>query len=315
MHHKLPVLPVILGPTASGKTALALALAQRFPVEIISLDSALVYRDMDIGTAKPTAAERLAVPHHLLDIIAPTEHYSAADFVRDCIACVADIRGRGKLPLLVGGTMMYYQALIQGLNDLPEADPAVRAQLQQQKQQYGLSELYCQLQAIDPETAARLKPNDSQRIERALEVYQITGQPMSRLLEQSPAPSLPFVPSALALIPAERGWLHANIERRLTQMFAAGFLDEVRQLRQTYPTLSAEHPAMRCVGYRQAWAYLDGEIDADTLFQQALVATRQLAKRQLTWLRRLPVAAVADPFADDVMAKALAWWMNLQQEM
>lgn len=306
--------PAILGPTASGKTALALALAQSFPIEIISLDSALVYRDMDIGTAKPSRAERECVPHHLIDVIAPTQNYSAADFVRDCTACVAEIRARGKLPLIVGGTMMYYQALTQGLNDLPEADVAVRAELAQQKQQFGLAHLYRRLQVADPETAARLKPNDSQRIERALEVFMITGKPMSRLLAQSRLQAAPFAVSALALLPENRSQLHDNIGRRLRQMCDGGLLDEVRRLQVQYPDLTAEYPSMRCVGYRQAWAHLAGECDEAAFFNQALYATRQLAKRQLTWLRRLPVAVAADPFADDVAATARGWLSELVQQ-
>ena len=271
---------VIIAPTASGKTALSLRIATEVPCEIISLDSALVYRDMDIGTAKPSAAEQAAVPHHLIDIITPMESYSAADFVGDCVRLAGEIRARGRLPLIVGGTMMYYHALMQGLNELPEADAAVRAELQRQKQQHGLHSLYEQLQRADPETAARLPPGDSQRIERALEVFLLTGKPLSQHIRA------------------------AQINRRFEQMLDNGFVDEVRRLQQKYPDLPPDGTAMRCVGYRQVWQYLDGQINESELVPQGQAATRQLAKRQLTWLRKLPADAVFDPFgaADYVQA-------------
>jgi len=225
----------ILGPTAGGKTALALKIAEALPVEIISLDSALVYRDMDIGTAKPTAAELEAVPHHLIDIIPPTESYSAAEFVGDCVRLAEEIHARGRLPLIVGGTMMYFHALTEGLNDLPEADAAVRARLQEEKQRYGLAHLYQSLQAIDPETADRLKPNDSQRIERALEVYRLTGKPLSAHFAEKADYTPPLDLCTTALIPENRALLHENIARRFTQMLEQGFIDEMRALRQKYP--------------------------------------------------------------------------------
>lgn len=301
----------LLGPTASGKTALALQLAQHFPCEIISLDSALVYRGMDIGTAKPSAAERAAVPHHLIDIISPVQHYSAADFVRDCVRLVGDIRARGRVPLIVGGTMMYFHALTQGLNSLPEADAAVRAELQRQKQQYGLIHLYKQLQEIDPDTAARLQAADSQRIERALEVFLLTGQPLSRhFAEQQAAPVLDLF--TLTLMPAQRERLHENIALRFKQMLQNGFLDEVRQLQRDYPELTADMPSMRCVGYRQAWDYLQQPSANKDWIEKGIAATRQLAKRQLTWLRKLPADAVCDPFAEPPSAVFQAACNGLQ---
>ena len=296
----------LLGATASGKTALALAIAQHFPCEIISLDSALVYRDMNIGTAKPSAAELADVPHHLIDIISPVEAYSAADFVRDCTRLVGEIHARQRLPLIVGGTMMYYHALTQGLNALPEASPALRAQLQASKAQHGLAFLYNELQRLDPETAARLKPNDSQRIERALEIYQLTGKPMSQHLAAQATAAAPLNLHTLALIPSDRSLLHAQINQRFNQMIEHGFLDEVRQLRQRYPALHPDMPSMRCVGYRQAWQHLDGAIRFAQFVEQGQAATRQLAKRQLTWLRKIPADTVLDPFASGYQAAALA---------
>ena len=288
----------VLGPTAGGKTGLALRLAQRFPLEIISLDSALVYRGMDIGTAKPTDEELASVPHHLIDIISPLQSYSAAEFVGDCVQLAEEIRARGRLPLIVGGTMMYFHALTEGLNDLPEADAAVRARLQEEKQRYGLAHLYQNLQTIDPETAGRLKPNDSQRIERALEVYRLTGKPLSAHFAEKAEYIPPLDLCTTALIPENRALLHENIARRFTQMLEQGFIDEMRALRQKYPELTADMPAMRCVGYRQAWDYLEGLTDYDTFVEKGIAATRQLAKRQLTWLRKIPLAHSIDPYTD-----------------
>ena len=287
----------LLGPTAAGKTALALALAEQLPLEIVSLDSALIYRGMDIGTAKPTPAERAAVPHHLIDIINPPQSYSVADFLDDCLRLCREIHARGRLPLIVGGTMMYYHALVNGLNSLPAANPEIRRQLQEQKQQHGLPHLYAQLQQADPATADRLKPGDSQRIERALEVWLLTGRPLSQHFAEQPssAPSLSL--HSIALIPAQRERLHHNIEQRFHAMLEQGFLEEVRQLQMQYPELNPDYPAVRCVGYRQAWAHLQGETDRNTFIAQGIAATRQLAKRQLTWLRKLPADLVIDPFS------------------
>lgn len=285
----------LLGPTAGGKTGLALQIAEHLPVEIISLDSALVYRGMDIGTAKPTTAERAAVPHHLIDIISPLEAYSAADFVRDCVRLTGEIRARGRLPLIVGGTMMYFHALTQGLNALPEANPAVRAALQAEKAEHGLPYLYRRLQEADPATAARLEPADSQRIERALEVWIITGKPLSRhFSERQSAPPLKLCTAAL--VPENRALLHAQIGKRFRTMLEQGFINEVQRLQTEYPALNADMPSMRCVGYRQAWDYLAGAYGFDTLAEKGTAATRQLAKRQLTWLRKTPLDLVLDPY-------------------
>jgi tRNA dimethylallyltransferase len=282
----------LMGPTASGKTALALSLAQRFPLEIISVDSALVYRDMDIGSAKPSLAEQAICPHHLIDIISPLESYSAAQFCQDSERLISQIQQRGRIPLLVGGTMLYVKALLEGLSDLPQADPALRAQLDQQAALHGWPAMHAQLMQLDPLTATRLEPGDSQRIQRALEVCQLAGQPMSQLIANGRNRSTAWRSLNLALVPAERPWLHQRIAQRFDSMLAAGFLDEVSALRQQYPALTPEHPSMRCVGYRQAWAYQDGEYDQASLIDKGVAATRQLAKRQLTWIRSLPVVAL-----------------------
>ena len=289
-------IPCLLGPTASGKTAAALALAARRPVEIISVDSALVYREMDIGTAKPTAEERAVAPHHLIDIVDPTDAYSAAQFRADTLRLTGEIHARGRLPLLVGGTMLYYKALTQGLNDLPGADADVRATLDADAVREGWPALHARLAAVDPVTAARLAPNDSQRIQRALEVFLLTGQAMSALLA-APTPiddaaaAWRFVP--IALEPSERSVLHARIEKRFDAMLAGGFVDEVVKLRER-GDLMPQMPSMRCVGYRQVWEYLDGAVDYSTMRDKGIFATRQLCKRQLTWLRSMTERVVVD---------------------
>jgi tRNA dimethylallyltransferase len=290
------VVPCLLGPTASGKTAAALALAARHPVEIISVDSALVYREMDIGTAKPTAEERAVAPHHLIDIVDPTDAYSAAQFRADTLRLTGEIHTRGRLPLLVGGTMLYYKALTQGLNDLPAADADVRATLDADAAREGWPAMHARLASIDPVTAARLAPNDSQRIQRALEVFMLTGQAMSALLaeparQDDAAAAWRFVP--VALEPSERSVLHARIEKRFDAMLAGGFVDEVVKLRER-GDLSPEMPSMRCVGYRQVWEYLDGAVDYSTMRDKGVFATRQLCKRQLTWLRSMTERVVVD---------------------
>ena len=286
----------ILGPTASGKTRLALSVATVLPIEIISLDSALVYRDMNIGTAKPNAAELASVPHHLIDIISPMEAYSAADFVSDTLRLVGDIHARGRLPVIVGGTMMYYQALSQGLNTLPSANAGVRAQLAADKANIGLSGLYQRLLEVDPVTAARLSANDSQRIERALEIHALTGQAMSELLQaQNEANNIHL--ETVTLIPQQRAQLHQSIAERYAVMLQAGFVEEVQALQQKYPELHADLPSMRCVGYRQVWDYLAGVSSADEMRELGIIATRQLAKRQLTWLRKIAAAHAFDPYA------------------
>jgi len=284
----------IMGPTASGKTAAALEIARHIPCEIISVDSALVYREMDIGTAKPNAEELASVPHHLIDILDPTESYSAMQFRNDALRLAQDIRARGKLPLLVGGTMLYFKALRDGLDDLPEADPAVRERLDEEAARDGVPAQHARLATLDPETAARLKPNDSQRIQRALEIIELTGKPMSALLAQKEAEPLPFTLLPLALEPSERAVLHERIARRFDLMLENdGLLDEVRRLRAR-GDLHLGLPAMRCVGYRQAWEYLDGQYDYAEMRERGIIATRQLAKRQITWLRSTPGRVIID---------------------
>jgi len=297
----------VLGPTAGGKTGLALRLAQRFPLEIISLDSALVYREMDIGTAKPTAEELASVPHHLIDIISPLQSYSAAEFAADCLRLCGEISARGRMPLIVGGTMMYFHALVSGLNDLPQADAGVRAQLQAQKAEQGLEGLYRRLCEVDAATAARLKPGDSQRIERALEVFLLTGRPLSNHLAVQTAYRVPLRLHTLVLFPQRRELLHEAIARRFRLMLEQGFLEEVGRLKAEYPSLTAEHNSMRCVGYRQAWDYLDGACAYDAFVDAGIAATRQLAKRQLTWLRKTEADTLLDPYdGTDVFQTASA---------
>lgn len=286
----------VLGPTAGGKTGLALRLAQRFPLEVISLDSALVYRGMDIGTAKPTAEELASVPHHLIDIISPLQSYSAAEFAADCLRLCGEISARGRMPLIVGGTMMYFHALVNGLNDLPQADAGVRAQLQAQKAEQGLEGLYRRLCGVDAATAARLKPGDSQRIERALEVFLLTGRPLSDHLAVQTAYRVPLRLHTLVLFPQRRELLHEAIARRFRLMLEQGFIEEVGRLKVEYPSLTAEHNSMRCVGYRQAWDYLDGACAYDAFVDAGIAATRQLAKRQLTWLRKTEADTLLDPY-------------------
>jgi tRNA dimethylallyltransferase len=276
-----------MGPTASGKTAAAVELAQQLPVEIISVDSALVYREMNIGTAKPDAATLTAAPHHLIDIIDPTEVYSAAAFRADALHLMREITARGKMPLLVGGTMLYFRALRFGLSDLPQADAEIRAEIEAQAAHSGWPYMHAELAKVDAETAARLKPNDAQRIQRALEIYRVSGQPMSVLLAQQEIYQLPYHLLPLALLPSERKQLHQRIEHRFAEMLRLGLLDELEQLKRKYH-LHPEMAAMRCVGYRQAWQYLAGDIDQAGLLAQGIAATRQLAKRQLTWLRGMP---------------------------
>ena len=297
----------VLGPTAGGKTGLALRLAQRFPLEIISLDSALVYREMDIGTAKPTAEELASVPHHLIDIISPLQSYSAAEFAADCLRLCGEISARGRMPLIVGGTMMYFHALVNGLNDLPQADAGVRAQLQAQKAEQGVEGLYRRLCEVDAATAARLKPGDTQRIERALEVFLLTGRPLSDHLAVQTAYRVPLRLHTLVLFPQRRELLHEAIARRFRLMLKQGFLEEVGRLKAEYPSLTAEHNSMRCVGYRQAWDYLDGACAYDAFVDAGIAATRQLAKRQLTWLRKTEADTLLDPYdGTDVFQTASA---------
>jgi len=290
---------MLLGPTASGKSAVAMALAERFPIEIISVDSAQVYRLLDIGTAKPGAQERHQVPHHLIDILDPEEVYSAARFAADTRPLIDAILSRGRLPLLVGGTMLYAKALRQGLHDLPPADSALRAALDRQAAEAGWPALHAQLAVIDPDTAARLAPNDSQRIQRALEVHALTGKPLSQWIADPRDSATPaFDCLRIALEPSDRSVLHARIESRFRLMLERGLIDEVRQLRNR-PTLHPELPSMRSVGYRQVWAWLDAPTSLESLVALGTAATRQLAKRQLTWLRSDPDRVVIDCLSHD----------------
>lgn len=295
----------LAGPTAAGKSATTLALAARWPIEVINVDSATIYRGMDIGTAKPSKAEQQQVPQHLLDIRDPASSYSAADFSQDATGLIDDILQRGRLPLLCGGTMMYYKALREGLNDLPQADPAIRAAIELEAQQQGWPELHRQLSQFDPVTAQRLAPNDSQRLQRAIEIYRITGQPMSSLLTGGrPEQDKRFDYITVSLEPSDRLALHARIAMRYRQMIEMGLVAEVQALHRR-PDLHPSLPSVRCVGYRQLWDYLDGAIDLDTAIEQAIAATRQLAKRQLTWLRAQPQRLVVDCLAPDTASQAV----------
>jgi tRNA dimethylallyltransferase len=284
-----PPVIFLMGPTASGKTGAAVylqsQLQSQLPVEIISVDSALVFKDMNIGTAKPDAATLAAAPHHLIDIIEPTSAYSAANFRNDALKLMADITARGKIPLLVGGTMLYFKALSEGMSGLPEANPEVRARLDARAALIGWPAMHEQLALRDPETAARLMPNDAQRIQRALEVFELTGETMSALFKKQSNEVLPYHVLKIALIPSDRSLLHQRIEARFDEMLKLGLVDEVKSLQKKYPQLTAESTSMRCVGYRQTLEYLQGDYDAAELRDRGIFATRQLAKRQLTWLR------------------------------
>ena len=294
----------LMGPTASGKTAAAVELVKHLPVEIVSVDSALVYRDMDIGTAKPDAATLARAPHHLIDIIDPTAAYSAAAFRRDALKLMHDITTKGKIPLLAGGTMLYFKALREGLNDLPQTDPEVRAQLNAEIAARGIEWLHARLAEVDAETAARLKPTDTQRVQRAMEIYRISGKPMSELIAQQQSAELPFRILPIALVPSDRAQLHARIATRFKAMLEQGLVDELKMLRTKYP-LHADMTSMRCVGYRQTWQYLEGEITEDELLDKGIAATRQLAKRQLTWLRSMPDNIELDCLRHDLPQQVL----------
>ena len=338
---KLPPAIFLMGPTACGKTGVAVELAQTLPVEIISVDSALVYRDMNIGTAKPDAATLAKAPHHLIDILDPTEAYSAAAFRRDALRLMKNITQRGKIPLLVGGTMLYFKALREGLNELPESNPVVRAALNAEIAQHGIRHLHLQLAQVDAKTAMRLHPTDTQRIQRAMEIYRLTGQPMSALIRSVPSPaggrglgrgsspdetssslhlplpqplshlrergadSLPYRIIPIALIPGDRAQLHVRIATRFKTMLELGLVDELHMLRKKY-SLHARMTAMRCVGYRQAWQFMEGEIDDVQLLETGTAATRQLAKRQLTWLRAMPGNIELDCLTPDLAQKAIS---------
>ncbi len=313
-------LPIIclLGPTGSGKTAAALALSRLAKIEIISMDSALVYRGMDIGTAKPTRAEQAAVPHHLMDMLDPAQSYSVAQFRQDALQLIDAIRARGAYPLLVGGTMLYYKALTQGLHTLPPANPEIRAALNALAEREGWPALHAQLAQHDPITAARLAPNDAQRIQRALEIWQLTGQPMSALFEQPlPASDSPnavqqsshhFVP--IALEPSDRNLWRTRISQRFTDMLTAGFVDEVAQLHMR-TDLHPDLPSIRCVGYRQIWAYLDGKTDYEQMRAASIAATSQLGKRQLTWLRTFKERHIIDCCTSEATQQTIATVMRI----
>jgi tRNA dimethylallyltransferase len=299
-----------MGPTAAGKTDMALEIARQYPVEIISVDSALVYKGMDIGTAKPDSETLKQFPHHLVNILDPTEAYSAGRFRDDALALMADITARGKTPLLVGGTMLYFKALQEGMSVLPPANPAIRAELDKQVAEYGLAHLHQQLEAVDPVSAARIHVNDPQRLQRALEVYMLTGKSLTALTAGKAEP-LPYRVSKVIIAPFERAVLHERIARRYHAMVDSGFIEEVKGLYQRQD-LHPDLPSIRAVGYRQAWSYLSGEYDKETFIYKAIVATRQMAKRQITWLRsqddgvwfdsgaNLPVAAVNQYLSEQV---------------
>jgi tRNA dimethylallyltransferase len=304
----------IAGPTASGKTAAALAVAQHRSVEVVSVDSALVYRGMDIGTAKPTPAERAAVPHHLIDIRDPRETYSAAAFVADATRLIGEITARGRLPVLVGGTMLYFKALADGIDAMPAADPAVRAMLEADATAHGWPAMHARLTEVDPITAARLAPNDSQRIQRALEVWHTSGQPLSHFHAAGKADSAPDRPACALLVslePTERAWLHGRIAERFDAMLAGGFMAEVQALRER-GDLDPDLPSMRCVGYRQAWEALAGGFPMAELRERGIAATRQLAKRQITWLRSMPQRRVVAAEAPDAQAQVVTLLKDIE---
>ena len=279
-----------MGPTATGKTELALRLATHFPIEIISVDSALIYRDMNIGSAKPSDLELSQVPHHLINILSPLETYSVAGFIKDSNKLITDVQARGRVPVLVGGTMMYYNGLLNGISKLPEADPEIRNNLFLRGSSEGWDKLHQELHDIDSSAAARIMSNDRQRIIRALEVYYLTGIPISKLQQDNrikPASDIKFLP--LAIVPSKREVLHARINQRFDKMLHSGFIEEVLQLQQRYPELTCEHASMRSVGYYQVWQYLSGGITYSELLESGKAATRQLAKRQITWLRSMDI--------------------------
>jgi tRNA dimethylallyltransferase len=301
---RIPALAV-LGPTASGKSALGLWMAEQgFPIEIISLDSALVFRDMNIGTAKPTPQELAAVPHHLIDIISPSDTFSAAEFVAECHALIADIRARGKVPVILGGTMMYYKTLVSGIDDLPTANAEIRQAIEQQALQEGWPAIHAQLAAVDPVSAERLKPNDSQRLQRALEVFRITGKPLSSFHQRDQQADA-LIPT-LAIEPSDRTVLHKRIEDRFLNMLEQGLIDEVIELRHNY-VLDETMPSMRCVGYRQVWEHLHGQSTRPEMIDRGVAATRQLAKRQITWLRSTANKEVVDPLQTDWLVSVKPW--------
>ena len=306
MTNYLPPAILVMGPTASGKTPVAVELALRIHGEIVSVDSALVYRDMNIGTAKPDAAILSAAPHHLINLIDPTERYSAAMFRNDALAGMADITARGKIPILTGGTMLYFKALLEGISLLPGADPDLRAEIDARATRDGWPTLHAELAKRDPVTAARLEPTDAQRIQRALEVFYLTGAPMSQQFGARETNPMPYCVLPIALLPSDRKALHQRIEVRFAAMLDLGLIDEVQRLKQQY-NLVPSLPAMRAVGYRQTWEFLDGQFDRNALVAHGTAATRQLAKRQLTWLRAMPELVVFDCLESCLAAHVAAY--------
>jgi tRNA dimethylallyltransferase len=296
---------LLVGPTASGKTALAFELATRFPCDIVSVDSAQVFRDMDIGTAKPDAATLERFPHRLIDLITPEQRYSAAQFRADALREMESIAAAGRIPLLVGGTMLYVKALREGLAELPQADPAMRAQIDAEAAARGWPAMHAELARLDAETAARLEPTDAQRIQRALEVVRLTGRTLGSFFAEQAASTLPFSMLNIALVPSDRSVLHARIGERFAAMLAAGLVEEVKALRKKY-TLDAGLPSMRCVGYRQVWEMLEGDLPAKELRERGIYATRQFAKRQLTWLRSMEGLTIVDPLTANAGAEVIA---------
>lgn len=295
----------LMGPTASGKTGTAVHLYSKLPVEIISVDSALVFKDMNIGTAKPDAVTLASAPHHLIDVIDPTSAYSAANFRSDALRLMAEITARGKIPLLVGGTMLYFKALTEGMSGLPQANPEVRARLDARAELIGWPAMHEKLALIDAETAARLQPNDAQRIQRALEVFEITGEAMSSLFKKQSSEALPYNVLKIALVPSERSVLHQRIATRFDEMLKLGLVDEVKGLLTKYPSLTPESTSMRCVGYRQTLEHLNGDYDVIELRDRGIFATRQLAKRQLTWLRGMDDTVELDCLQADLNSVVL----------
>ena len=316
MSERLPPAIFLMGPTAAGKTDLAIELARVLPCELISVDSALIYRDMDIGTAKPDKATLAEFPHRLIDIRDPAESYSAAEFRADALTAMAEITARGRIPLLVGGTMLYFKALLEGLADMPAADAQVRAELEAEAARLGWHALHAQLAEVDPESAARIHPNDPQRLVRALEVYRVSGMTMTSHRERQSAQSsvagasgqeqLPYTVASLAIAPQDRKVLHERIALRFGQMLEQGFIDEVRELRAR-SDLHAGLPSIRAVGYRQVWDYLDGKLTENEMRERGIIATRQLAKRQFTWLRGWPDVHWLDSLACDNLSRTLKY--------
>ncbi len=301
---RLPPAVFLMGPTAAGKTELAIMLGKAFPCEIISVDSALVYQGMDIGTAKPEPQLLAQVPHHLIDIVDPAQSYSAADFRRDALTLMADITARGRIPLLVGGTMMYFKVLRDGIATMPPADVEVRQRLLDDAHAHGWPYLHQQLASVDPAAARRIKPSDSQRLQRALEVYELTGKPLSQWHQEQDKEGLPYQVISLAIAPQDRAVLHERIALRFVRMLEMGFLDEVKNL-YLRGDLTTSLPSVRSVGYRQAWSYLDGELSYEGMVERGVIATRQLAKRQLTWLRSWPDVHWLDSLSNDLFGDAL----------